>query len=52
MARIRAYRESGGGILFVSHDVNAIKMVCNRAIVLEQGRVLFDGEPEQAVSHY
>ncbi|SPA57071.1 ABC transporter ATP-binding protein [Cupriavidus taiwanensis] len=52
IARIREYREQGGGILFVSHDVNAIKLVCNRAVVLEAGRLLFDGPPEQAVSRY
>lgn len=52
IARIREFREQGGGILFVSHDVNAVKLVCNRAVVLEAGRLLFDGPPEQAVSRY
>ncbi|SCB26069.1 ABC transporter ATP-binding protein [Cupriavidus alkaliphilus] len=52
IARIREFREQGGGILFVSHDVNAVKLVCNRAVVLEGGRLLFDGPPEQAVSRY
>jgi len=52
IARIREYRENGGSILFVSHDVNAVKLVCNRAVVLEAGRILFDGAPEQAVSRY
>ncbi|SOZ67334.1 ABC-type transporter, ATPase component, LPS efflux transporter [Cupriavidus taiwanensis] len=52
IARIREFREQGGGILFVSHDVNAVKLVCNRAVVLEAGRLRFDGPPEQAVSRY
>lgn len=52
MKRIREFKASGGSILFVSHDLNAVKMLCDRALVLEAGRVAFDGDADQAVNHY
>ena len=52
MKRIREFKESGGSILFVSHDLNAVKMLCDRALVLEGGRIAFDGDADTAVNHY
>ena len=52
MRRIREYRQRGGSIIFVSHDLNAVKMLCDRALVLELGRKVFEGSPEDAVNHY
>lgn len=52
MSRIRRFREGGGSLLFVSHDLNAVKMICDRAIVLDQGRVVAEGDPEYAVNCY
>jgi len=52
MRRIKAFREQGGAIIFVSHDLNAVKMLCERAIVLDEGRVACAGSPEDAVNYY
>ncbi|NIB42100.1 ABC transporter ATP-binding protein [Pseudomaricurvus alkylphenolicus] len=52
MRRIRQFRAGGGSILFVSHDLNAVKMLCDRAIVLDQGNLVVDDEPEVAVNAY
>jgi len=52
MRRIRQFRASGGSIIFVSHDLNAVKMLCDRVLVLDQGVVVADGEPEVAVNAY
>lgn len=52
MRRIKDFRDSGGAILFVSHDMNAVKVLCDRAIVLEQGAAVFSGTPDQAVNYY
>lgn len=52
MKRIREFKESGGSILFVSHDLNAVKMLCDRALVIEEGHVIFDGDADDAVNHY
>ena len=50
--KIRQYRDSGGALVFVSHDLNAVKMVCDRVIVLDQGQVVADCDPEQGVNIY
>lgn len=52
MRRIKSFRETGGSIIFVSHDLNAVKMLCDRAIVLDGGAVVCAGSPEDAVNHY
>jgi len=52
MRRIRQFRASGGSIIFVSHDLNAVKMLCDRVLVLDKGVVLADAEPEVAVNVY
>jgi lipopolysaccharide transport system ATP-binding protein len=44
--------EKGRTILFVSHNMAAIKSLCTRAIVLERGSVAFDGDVRGAVSSY
>ena len=50
--KIKAFKEQGGALLFVSHDLNAIRLLCSRVLVLDQGRLVFDGPAEQAVQAY
>lgn len=50
--RIHEMLESGVSLLFVSHDTAAVQNLCSRALLLKSGRVLFEGEPEIAVSRY
>ena len=52
MARIRQFRKEGTTLLFVSHDPGAIQSLCDRAILLEHGRMLMDGEPSQVMDYY
>jgi lipopolysaccharide transport system ATP-binding protein len=42
----------GRTVLFVSHNMAAIKSLCTRAMVLEHGKVVFDGSTNEAVSAY
>ena len=51
MRRIEAMREEGRTIFYVSHSVGQVKRLCNRALVLERGRLGFDG-PVDAAIHY
>jgi peptide/nickel transport system ATP-binding protein len=37
-------REKGLAYLFVSHDLNVVRMLCDRLIVLRQGRIVEEGE--------
>ncbi len=42
----------GVTMLFVSHDVGKIQRLCTRAILMEKGRAVFQGPPEEAVNRY
>ena len=42
----------GRTVLFVSHNMAAVKSLCTRAIVLEHGSTVFEGETDQAVNFY
>jgi lipopolysaccharide transport system ATP-binding protein len=45
-------RGEGRTVLFVSHNMGAVKNLCKRGIVLNQGQVAFDGEVGEAVGFY
>jgi lipopolysaccharide transport system ATP-binding protein len=51
-ARLRAFQEQGGTILFVSHSSSAVIELCNRAILLDQGEMLLSGRPKDVVEGY
>lgn len=42
----------GRTVLFVSHNMAAVKSLCTKGIVLENGRVVFEGKIDQAISTY
>ncbi|MFZ2491604.1 MAG: ABC transporter ATP-binding protein [Thermoanaerobaculia bacterium] len=42
----------GRTVLFVSHNMPAVKALCNRAVWLKQGRIIDRGTPTAVVSHY
>ena len=50
--RVRRFRQQGKSILLVSHDINQIVSVCDRALLLEQGRVIADGHPGEVGNQY
>ncbi len=50
--RIQQLQEQGVTIVFVSHDVGAVKMLCNRALLLNQGQLVVDGDPNTVVNRY
>ena len=45
-------RGEGRTVLFVSHNMGAVKNLCKRGIVLDQGQVAFDGGVEEAIDKY
>jgi lipopolysaccharide transport system ATP-binding protein len=45
-------RGEGRTVLFVSHNMGAVKNLCKRGIVLNQGQVAFDGEVDEAIGYY
>lgn len=44
--------QEGRTILFVSHQMSAIKNLCSRTIALSSGAVQFDGDPQSGISFY
>ena len=44
--------QDGRTVLYVSHNMSTIRQLCSRCIVLDKGRVLFDGDVEQAIAIY
>lgn len=45
-------KEEGRTILYVSHNMNTIRQLCSRCVVLNKGRVIFDGDVENGIDHY
>ena len=53
LARMRkAADEEGRTVLYVSHNMNTIRELCERCVVLDHGRVVFDGDTEHAIAAY
>lgn len=50
--RIREYREKGTTLLIVSHDPAAIQSLCDRAILIDGGRLIRDGAPSEVLDYY
>jgi len=50
--RIREFREAGTTLLIVSHDAGAIQSLCDRAILLEAGRIILDSKPQEVFDYY
>jgi len=42
----------GRTVLFVSHNMASVKSLCTRAVVLENGKVAFEGTTDESVSYY
>lgn len=52
MGRMFDFRRDGGTLVFVSHDPSAVERICDRAVLMEGGRVLDDGDPVDVLAHY
>jgi lipopolysaccharide transport system ATP-binding protein len=50
--RIREFRRQGTTLLIVSHDRGAIQSICDRALLLDGGRLAYQGTPEQVMDYY
>tara|TARA_E500000178_G_scaffold356295_1_gene433052 strand:+ start:19899 stop:21092 length:1194 start_codon:yes stop_codon:yes gene_type:complete len=50
--KIMDFRSKGGSLLFVSHDLNAVKLLCSNVLVLDEGEVVAYENPEGAVNFY
>ena len=49
---IQRYRDGGTSLLLVSHDLAAVKQLCDRALLLEKGRILKEGDVVDVADYY
>jgi SAM-dependent methyltransferase len=49
---MREFQQRGRTMFFVSHAAEAVREMCRRALVIEHGRILFDGDAEAGIRAY
>jgi len=49
---MQKFFESGKTILFVSHSAQQINQLCHRAILLDKGEIIDQGNPSRVTSNY
>ena len=49
---VSAARDDGKTIIYVSHNMQTIRQLCNRGIVLDKGKVVYNGDVEEAINIY
>ena len=52
LGRMEDIGSTGRTVVFVSHQLQAVAQLCDRAILLEEGRIVRDGPSEEVVAHY
>ena len=50
--RLNEMQEAGVTVLFVSHDAAAVRALCSRAILLNEGRMVAEGDPQDVLNRY
>ena len=50
--KMKKVADKGHTVIFVSHDLSNIGKLCSRAILLEEGRIRFDGDTKQCMEIY
>src|SRR5207253_4705239 len=50
--RMREFKRRGKAVLVVSHSINQLVSICDRAILLDRGRLLMDGDPNAVGNAY
>ena len=51
-AKIRSMFDKGITVLFVSHNTNQVLNICNKAIILEKGRIIAQGNAREVCAKY
>ena len=52
LGKMQNVASRGRTVLFVSHNMAAINQLCDRCLVIEKGRLAFDGQASEGVDHY
>jgi ABC-type polysaccharide/polyol phosphate transport system ATPase subunit len=49
LKKMKDLRDAGATILFISHNMNAVRMFCHRVLLLDHGRLVTSGTPAQVI---
>jgi len=52
LRRMAEYREKANGIIFVSHDLEQIRVLCDKVMILNAGKIIFQSETHNALIQY
>lgn len=53
LAKMReSAKKEGRTVLYVSHNMNTIRQLCDRCVVMDEGKIIFDGDVEKAIELY
>jgi lipopolysaccharide transport system ATP-binding protein len=52
LGRMQGLRDDGRTVLFVSHDLTSVRQLCTRALMLQEGHVVDDGDPDMVTRRY
>jgi len=52
LGKMNSVAKSGRTVLFVSHNMTAIKALCSKAILLENGQIAYNGDTTSAIERY
>ncbi len=52
LGRMEDLRNEGRTVLFVSHDLTSVRQLCTRALMLNGGRIVDDGQPDEVTRRY
>ena len=50
--KMRELKEEGKTMVFVTHSLESVRQLCNRAVWLHNGKIKSDGEPEEVIQEY
>lgn len=52
LAKVKSLFDTGVTVLFVSHNIDQVKAICNKAILLEQGKIIANGDVAEVAAIY
>lgn len=50
--KIRQFKEEGTAIILVTHSLGDVRALCDRVLLLDSGRIIKDGPPDEVVDYY
>ena len=52
LSRMHSFAKSDKTLIFISHNLDAVKKICEKVIVLDKGKVLYEGDSGRAIKTY